>query len=243
MGPKFCCLKSLNDGGLKDIIPIDLYKVEVIGICGPSCSGKTTLAKNLEEVLKKQNVPVETVHGDKFWTNNGPDFNEDVLSILKDLPPVFATRQKSTNHPDNIDIDKILSIVRDHKTKLESERRVGVVIVESFFLFHWESAARMCTQMIYLKPNDDEDQNVLLKRKWSRNYSKDCSLEDFRKYWDNCVWPLYQQYGSMENMKFNGQDVLVLDIYESFSNGAESKVCGNVTKILKKLEESAGTKL
>jgi len=246
MGLNWCsiCSASMDQGpdrpssiheneDKKDLRHVNIAKVEVIGICGPTCSGKTTLSSNLEKELKDRNINVEVVHGDDYHTDNGPDFDKHIQSILKELPEEFANRTKSTNHPLNVDYTRIMEEVSKYKTKLERSKQGGVVIVESFLLYYDEPVAKMCTRKIYIKPDDDKDS--LLLRKWKRKYAEKCSLEEFKKYWDNCVWPQYLEFGTLEHMKVNRQNTIELTSNGNLPAKGSSGLAMNVEKVLEVL--------
>lgn len=176
----------------------------VIGIGGPSSSGKTTVAKNLINLFKDSRI----LHQDDFYKPENQ------------LPKDATTGELNWDHPDAIDFFKFKECIRlikaeafspttvdslepdanlsltpddidDLRSKSEKLKNLKIVLVDGFLLFHDEELLSLFDLKLFYY----SEYAVLKSRRLKRQYS---TLEgvwvDPPNYFDNIVWPAYEQY-------------------------------------------------
>ena len=130
----------------------------IIGICGGTGSGKTTIARAIVEAVGKTNVVL--VEQDSYYRN------------LADMP-LDERHQANFDHPDSIDSDMLVNHIRrlkqglqvempmyDFKTHTRSERieiiePKQVVIVEGILIFSETRVLDMLDVRVYVDTPDD----------------------------------------------------------------------------------------
>lgn len=116
----------------------------LIGISGPSCSGKTTLAHELGRMLK-----APTLHLDRHW-------------IKGSQRPVVNGRE-SFERPHQYDGRALLREVS------EALADNPIVIAEGFLLFAYPGFEMACAEMVHV----DVPHDVLVRRRLCRSESQD----------------------------------------------------------------------
>jgi uridine kinase len=130
----------------------------IIGICGGTGSGKTTIARAIVEAVGKTNVVL--VEQDSYYRN------------LADMP-LDERHQANFDHPDSIDSDMLVNHIRrlkqglqvempmyDFKTHTRSERieiiePKQVVIVEGILIFSEARVLDLLDVRVYVDTPDD----------------------------------------------------------------------------------------
>jgi len=130
----------------------------IIGICGGTGSGKTTIARKIVEAVGKENVVL--VEQDSYYRNLG------------DMP-LDERRQANFDHPDSIDSDMLVNHIRrlkqglqvemplyDFKTHTRSDRieiiePKQVVIVEGILIFAESRVLDMLDVRVFVDTPDD----------------------------------------------------------------------------------------
>ena len=130
----------------------------IIGICGGTGSGKTTIARKIVEAVGKENVVL--VEQDSYYRNLG------------DMP-LDERRQANFDHPDSIDSDMLVNHIRrlkqglqvemplyDFKTHTRSVRieiiePKQVVIVEGILIFAESRVLDMLDVRVFVDTPDD----------------------------------------------------------------------------------------
>jgi len=190
-------------------------RVQVIGICGASGCGKTTLAYNLEYTIggrERSNV----VHLDScFSTKNAP-----VTTI--------NPRIKNMERPDGIDYQKLRNKIEEAREILKNSKRKGVqfIIVEGFLLFSDEETLMLFDHKIFLKVNKETSYTRRLNRKTRSD------INQFTQYFDIYVWPCYEEYNShlweRKDIGFIDGSQRAKQVYDEAINYLKSRVVGDV---------------
>jgi uridine kinase len=119
----------------------------IIGMAGGGGSGKTTIAKAIQEVLE---IPTHLIHLDDFRLedqSNGP-FN---------VSPSNGIRYFDFSHPDSVDVPRVLHEISSATAK--------VIIVEGTFGLHFAQLRELMSVKIFVDADDD----VRVLRKITRN--------------------------------------------------------------------------
>ena len=133
----------------------------IIGISGPSSSGKTTIAKKLTKTLK-----AKLIHSDDYWK-----YHNTEIPSRKDW--------KKWEHPSSINFEKL------HKDILKV-KNAKFIIVEGFHMFHNKKIRDLFDLKIYaILPN-----SLIVKRRLDRFgsednqewYSKNIVVNSYKKY-------------------------------------------------------------
>jgi len=162
-------------------------KVLIVGICGPSKSGKSTLAEALAKKYKtdyiegdhylkpKRKIPFEG----KFRNWELPS-NYLLDKLAKDLKKL--KKGKGINHP----------IYRFRKGRVESYRKINshrIIFVESYYLFTNKTLRDLIDIKIFL----DIPKKEFLKR---ANFAEQKEEWTQKEYAEKIIIPAYEIYGS-----------------------------------------------
>lgn len=181
----------------------------IIGICGGTGSGKTTLARKVAEKVGQDNVIL--VEQDSYYF--------DLVDI-----PLDERRRANFDHPDSIDIDSIVEHlielkagrsvkmpVYDFRTHTRSEevRRVEpkpVVIVEGILLFAEPRVLEMLDARIFVEAPAD----VRLVRRIRRDMEeRGRTLEQTLNQYEKTIRPMHLEF--VEPYKKNADVVIPVD--------------------------------
>lgn len=169
----------------------------VVGICGVTCGGKTTLAAELNKILPNSKVisqddyfldvddPRQVIIPEldhlNFELMTSMDMEQmyaDILEILKyrtNIPTKAATKTQLFNKS-SIDLQKLA-----HDKVIETN--TNVLIIEGFSIFNYKPIEKICDLKYYLTLNEKECKERREKRVYE---PPDCP-----GYFDLCVWPEY----------------------------------------------------
>jgi len=144
----------------------------LIGICGRSCSGKSTVSKRLEELYKD----FLHINQDSFF-KKGLDNYENPESLMMDK---FIDSLKKLREGDSI----YIPTWKDTENKLVSSKKI--IIVEGFLLFIDEEIVDLFDKKIFVDVSDE----ILLKRRIKRSadiydtfeYTKNVCIPESKKY-------------------------------------------------------------
>lgn len=146
-------------------------KCTVIGISGPSCSGKTTLAKKIQEKTK---CSILIRQDDYFWPQEDPrhtlipelnHFNWEILSSL-DMKKM------------HLDIVKILESADD--------KEIDYLVIEGFTIFNYKPIRDLCHLKFFLLISKEEC--------WNRRDQRIYDPPDVPGYFEKTVWPEYLKH-------------------------------------------------
>lgn len=190
-------------------------EVFLIGITGPSCSGKSTIV----EELKKKLSDVLIINLDDYWHD-------------KSTFPI-KLGYRNWEIPDNLKFDLLLKNLEDLKQGKETEapncegfnqvfgtqilKPKPIIIVEGFLLFYHNKIRDLFDLKIYVNLSDEDVINRRIKRNRSGR-----SLEESGLYYREILVTEYKKYGEPSKAYCN----LILEGNENIDS--------NVQEILKK---------
>ena len=138
----------------------------IIGIAGGSGSGKSTLCDILTS--KFSNYTVATIHSDNYYKSILP----------KIISPRSGIEYDDYNHPNALDIDKLMS---DLFSLIQSN--VDIIIVDSLFTLYYEEIRNKLDMKIFISLPSDER----LTRRLKRNMQWGLSFDEVAEYYLDCV--------------------------------------------------------
>jgi len=118
-----------------------MKKPYVIAICGGTCSGKSTLADKLENILDKK-YKVSTLHMDDYYK----------WSEMKTIAPITRIEYPEHNHPGAVDIDTLCNDL----VALISDKTHDVILLEGLFAFYFEQLREKLDLKIFVDLKSDE---------------------------------------------------------------------------------------
>ena len=124
-------------------------KPYIIGIGGGTCSGKSTLARNLEMILGKK-YTVKNYNLDHFY-----DF-----SSLKAHAPITKIEYGDHNHPKGMKMDKLLAELDERM----SDGVTDIIIIEGLFALYFEQLRDLHNMKIFVDLLSDERLNRRINR-------------------------------------------------------------------------------
>lgn len=166
----------------------------VIGIAGPSCSGKSSLARHLAAASAVSGVAFISM--DRYYRD---------LSEQPSLDPALV----NFDEPEALDLGRfaedIAALVRGRTIQVprycfKSHRRlpepvaVGperMVIVEGLYALHLAAVRRLLTHSVYI----DLDREECLARRLARDrFDRARDEDDIRRQFETQTWPMQEQY-------------------------------------------------
>jgi uridine kinase len=169
----------------------------VLGLAGCTASGKSTLC---DAIVKRQGGgAVAVVTLDDFWMEESrlPSLPDDWLA---NNPNMARLKQHDTNIPESVD----WAAAEEHICEvIASAMSSQIIIIEGFLLFSQPQLIALLDRTIYLTV-DDAEKEVLMMRKYRRSghfgkpsyESRGITVEEYTRYWDECVIDRFQSYGS-----------------------------------------------
>jgi uridine kinase len=178
---KPCSADSLNLAKGDSMTPF------LIGVAGPTCSGKTTLTRSLATALHDATIV-------------------SIDSYYKGMENISLDERKKCNFdsPDAIDQELLLTHIRqlaigasidcpvyafDSYTRLATTKRIDsarFVLIEGLFTFYWESLRRELDLAVFVTASRE----VSMQRRLERDVrERGRSPEAIRAQFDQTVWP------------------------------------------------------
>ena len=184
----------------------------IIGICGPSGSGKSHYSKLLKTKIESTSKSVKIIHMDNFFKgiSQYDIFQKEALEkgeLSYDEPNIidieylieFLKRLKSLKRGDSIKMPvydfSLFDRLKEDKW-VTINKKYDVIIVEGIFTFYFERLRNMFDYKIYMGTPEP----VCFERRINRNIksrlgpsgksSKDFEIEYYKKY----VYPSYRKY-------------------------------------------------
>ena len=102
--------------------------VHVIGISGPSCSGKSTIATKLKELFPNLTI----IHSDDYFKH------------YKEFPK-FNEKWRHTEIPENIKDDELYKKLKKELTKNK------IIIIEGYLLYHFKNIVDLINTKIFIE--------------------------------------------------------------------------------------------
>lgn len=152
----------------------------IIGISGPTCSGKTSVAKKLHESIEGSVL----IDQDTYFITDEDDprhvliqelnhFNWELLSSL-DMSKMYT------------DIKNIIETSNEDIKDGESNNKCKVMIIEGFLLYNYKPIADLCDKKYFI--------NIDKQVCWDRRKNRVYSPPDVPGYFDKVVWPEYLRH-------------------------------------------------
>jgi uridine kinase len=179
--------------------------VTVIGICGPSASGKTVLARQLHKHLDLLS-PFDVISLDAYTTNEKfyqLTSQESTYENKQTLSNEVMSAQFEMNfeHPILYDHEKMVSHIRSILQECAEKTDKVVLILEGFILYYFEEIYELTSVKIYL---DVQDSDLLMKRRMTR--SSDCGWGCNEEMWKLQIWP---EHLKKRDLLLNRADVIL----------------------------------
>ena len=174
-------------------------KAFVVGISGGTCSGKTTITRNLETLLQeKYNVCVFNMDNYYDW------------SKLRTVAPVARIEYPEHNHPGAVVTDKLY---RDFKAAVYDENN-DIVLIEGLFSLYFDKLREDFDLKIFVDLKSDERLYRRIKRMGEGNIDETALryLDTVRYRHDEFVEPTRWYADLIINGAFNtniGTDIIV----------------------------------
>ena len=166
----------------------------LVAIAGPSCSGKTELARGLAAALPEHRpllLPLDAYYKD-----------------LSDLPDAEQERH-NFDHPDSLDAVLLLNQIRclaggsaverpvydyaAHRRMAETVRlKPGkIILIEGLFALYWEELRRRCAFKIFINIDDA----TALARRLRRDLSERGAPVEFTRWqWGHHILPMAREF-------------------------------------------------
>jgi nicotinamide/nicotinate riboside kinase len=164
----------------------------VIGISGPTCSGKTSIAKRLHQNIENSILISQDTY---FLPEDNPKhlliselnhFNWEILSSLN-MEQMYS------------DIIKIIKPTSDTETS-DSNEKLNFLIIEGFLIYSYSPVADLCNLKYFI----DTNKEICSNRRKSRVYNP----ADVPGYFDKIVWPEYLKHKSEIIANVNLQKII-----------------------------------
>lgn len=166
----------------------------VIGVGGATCSGKTTLSKKLNEVLKNSRLINQDSY---FFPEDDPrhthipelnHHNWDILTSLdmnrmyRDVMKVVSGTNVAAklNEPDS---KPSASSCNKNEIKNLDTR---ILIIDGFLIFNYKPIADLCNLKYFL--------TITKQLCWERRRHRVYNPPDVPGYFDKVIWPEYEKY-------------------------------------------------
>ncbi len=165
----------------------------IIGICGGSASGKTTLANELVEALGKEHTNFLSLDDyyidfirkgfDPAEVNYDHPESIEIEKLAKDL------RNLGQGYPTKIPVYDFITHTRSNIPRLLKYRQY--IILEGLFLFNLAALTSLINLKIFIDTPDD----IRLKRRMERDTrERNRSLKSVKKQYDQFVYPMYLKF-------------------------------------------------
>lgn len=184
----------------------------VIGICGVTCGGKTTLATELNNILPNskvisqddyyldENDPRQTVIPDLNHVNfelltslDMERMHSDICHILKNRKNTYSSKTNTKSGKFTVSAVEIEKLVHDRVI----DTKLNILILEGFSIFNYKPVEALCDLKYYLTLSRLQCK----ERRKSRVYQP----PDCPGYFEKCVWPEYQKL--FDDVQRNVRDV------------------------------------
>lgn len=183
-------------------------RVYIIGICGPSCGGKSTLARALGELLHspadpipldayfmEDRLPVDENLGTNWETPQGVNFEKlrnDIESVAENLATASRMPRELlvVRDPRHGKGDILHDSWKDHDLSTNDEI---FLLAEGFLLFHDPELCHLFDAMIWV----ETDKDSCCKRRHHRD-GQHLSVEEFNTWYYGLVWSHFEMYRDIQ---------------------------------------------
>jgi len=130
-------------------------KPYIIGLCGGTCSGKSTISHRLKELLcKKYTVSILDMDSYYNW------------SMMKTIAPITQIEYAEHNHPNALDIE---NCYKDLLNAI-SDKSIDVVLVDGVFSLYFDQIRAKLDMKVFIDLKSDERLYRRIKRSLSNEY-------------------------------------------------------------------------
>jgi uridine kinase len=164
---------------------------QLIGIAGPSCAGKSELARGLARALSAPILPLDGYYLDlsHLSTDERARRNFDMPDVLDHELFVRHLTELHQGH-------EIARPVYDYAThcrtgQVETVRPTPFLIIEGLFLFYWEAVRDLLALRIFV---DLDDQSCLERRLVRDVQQRGRTAESVRTQYSETVRPMAEKY-------------------------------------------------
>ena len=184
----------------------------IIGIAGPSCSGKTALAKCLMKKLGQDNCSL--IQLDSYYNDLSHLTPKETEMHNYDHPDALE-KELLIEHVSNIaDGENIYVPVYDYVTHTRTKEKnllkpVKFIFVEGLFCFYWERLRKIFNTTVFISVKD----NVCFNRRIERDTKeRGVTREYVLKQYETTVRPMFNKFIKptrvYANVIVNGEDLL-----------------------------------
>jgi len=166
----------------------------IIGIAGPSSSGKTVLAKCLIKKLGQSNCSL--IQLDSYYRDLSHLTPNKIKEYNYDLPDALE-KELLIDHIRTIaEGDEIHVPVYDYVTHTRTAEKTLIkptkfVLVEGLFTLYWEALKKNLDMKIYITVND----SVCFSRRLARDTKERGATQDYvSNQYESTVRPMYEQF-------------------------------------------------
>ena len=166
----------------------------MIGITGPSCSGKTALAKHLMKKLGQNNCLL--IQLDSYYRDLSHLTLKEIEAHNYDHPGALE-KKLLIEHISTIAAgDEIEIPLYDYVTHTRARKKILVkpmkfILVEGLFTFYWERLRKIFNTKVFISVKND----VCFNRRLERDIKdRGATLEYVSKQYATTVRPMYEQF-------------------------------------------------
>eukprot|EP00416_Gambierdiscus_australes_P022832 CAMPEP_0171062570 /NCGR_PEP_ID=MMETSP0766_2-20121228/5124_1 /TAXON_ID=439317 /ORGANISM="Gambierdiscus australes, Strain CAWD 149" /LENGTH=230 /DNA_ID=CAMNT_0011518369 /DNA_START=73 /DNA_END=765 /DNA_ORIENTATION=- len=208
-------------------------RVLFIGLCGPSCAGKSTLAV---ELARRLDSPLRPVPLDAYFVPSRMPFDKwglnwetpegvDFVSLREDLQMLAATLQESKEVPEELCIRGWGVGGGNFVRKGCAGRRLQspvVLLAEGFLLFHDEALSRLFDATLWVEAACE----VCCSRRHARE-ARGADFELYSQWYREVVWAHFQRYreGQLAHapraLRLEGEDALEVSVEKAAAHCEE----------------------
>ena len=153
-------------------------KPYVIGICGGTCSGKSTISEIINAELGGRRKII-VIHMDTYYKRPG----------FTTIAPITRIEYHEANHPDSLEVERM----RGDFTAAANDPGNDIVIIEGLFAFYFDDIRERLDLKVYIDLKSDERMYRRIKRWINRTTLEDIVnryLDTVRYRHDEFVEPL-----------------------------------------------------
>ena len=199
----------------------------VLGIAGGSASGKSTVARELQQKMGAGNV--QTLSFDRFYRESNqipkdrhgmPNYDHPAAM---DADACATCMDQLVTHP-TAEVP-VYDFVTHARTGSETLQAAPLLIVEGLLALHFEQIRRRCQVTVFL----DVPEDVRYRRRLARDMEdRGRTAASVQQQWQESVAPMHAEYiapsGQFATIVDDGQDMdrLIGDILEHLSPWIES---------------------
>jgi|LakMenEpi03Aug12_release.lakeMendotaPanAssembly.Ray.scaffolds.fasta_scaffold262251_1 uridine kinase len=127
-------------------------RVYVIGICGPTCGGKTTVCEKILEKVKKTNESICIINQDSYYKGGDESTNYDIPTAI-DFDLLFSHLNDLINGISvNVPYYDFSTHSRKNETKIVGPTKI--ILVEGILIFTQEKIRNLCDLKVFIQADE-----------------------------------------------------------------------------------------